>query len=331
VTRSEWTHTRPLPPPALNTVEEYAARLEDPAFWAPYVCEILQRHGLPTATPTLGTVGSFPTFLVGQYVVKLYGERFEGAICYQSERTVLRLLREQPAILAPALIADGALFDTAGAAGGEAPILGDTATGQDWPWPYLVMTRLPGISWHQARLGEAERHAVARQLGAIVRQLHALTVPAGPLVEPDRLSAFRHTCVERLRRYGELPEHLIGQVDAYLLPPRPERRLVHADLHSHHLLVDGGRLVGIIDWGDAFATDPYYELPALYLNTFNGDKRLLRAFLDGYGWPADPDFARQAMTMTLMFEFNALHDVAAHIDLREIATLDELADRVWAL
>jgi hygromycin-B 7''-O-kinase len=318
-----------LTPPTFETVDAYAARLEDPAFWASYVREIVTRHGLPTAPLAVGTVGSFPTFLVGEYVVKLYGERFEGPICFKSERTVLRLLHEDRAILAPALVADGDLFGADSRSASEMHVPETLATGHAWPWPYLVMTRLPGTSWHQARLGEAERHAVARQLGASVRRLHDLPPPAGQFWERDWLAEFRATCVERQRRYGCLPERLIEQIDGYLLPPRPDRRLVHADLHDHHVLVDSARLLGIIDWGDAIVADPYYELPALYLNTFGGDKRLLQAFLDGYGWTPDRDFARRAMTMTLIFQFNAVHGIAQRVDLRAIPTLEALADLIW--
>jgi hypothetical protein len=75
--------------------------------------------------------------------------------------------------------------------------------------------------------------------------------------------------------------------------------------------------------------DPYYELPALHLGTFDADKGLLAAFLDGYGWPPDPDFARRAMTMTLLHAFDVMDGVAQRLDLRRVSTLEELADLVW--
>jgi aminoglycoside phosphotransferase (APT) family kinase protein len=88
----------------------------------------------------------------------------------------------------------------------------------------------------------------------------------------------------------------VNQIDSFvsLSPPSTTQRIVHADLHSDHLFVDAGRLVGVIDWGDAFHGDPYYELPALYFGTFGGNERLLRAFLDGDHWELTSDFSGRA-------------------------------------
>jgi hypothetical protein len=94
---------------------------------------------------------------------------------------------------------------------------------------------------------------------------------------------------------------------------------------------DNVYLAGVIDWGDALVIDPYYELPALYLGTFKGDKRLLRAFLAGYGWEIGADFAQRAMTMTLLHEWDVLADVGKFVALDAVASLDELATTLWGL
>ena len=109
---------------------------------------------------------------------------------------------------------------------------------------------------------------------------------------------------------------------------------MHADLHGDHIFVHDGHLAGIIDWGDAWCGDPYYDLPALFFGTFAGSKSLLRAFLDAYGWPVGSEsgglsFARRAMTMTLLHEFNPLGH--AMPSLEDVTTLDELAEILWRL
>jgi hypothetical protein len=65
------------------------------------------------------------------------------------------------------------------------------------------------------------------------------------------------------------------------------------------------------------------------LHTFNADVRLLASFLDGYGWPAHPDFERRALSATLAYPFNVLDRVAQAIDLRQFDTLDALATHIW--
>jgi aminoglycoside phosphotransferase (APT) family kinase protein len=277
------------------------------------VSEVLARHRLPEAPIEIGAVGSFPTFLVGRHVVKLFGERFFGELCHEVERSLQSLLHAHPEILAPAPVAEGRLF----------------AEDQGWPWPYLVSARLDGIAWHAAALARPEWEHVARQLGQVVRRLHTLPPPPGPTWERDWLAELRAGCVERQRRWSVLPPHLVDQIAGYLAPPSPERRLIHADLHDHHIFVQGARLVGIIDWGDALLADPYYELPALHLHTFRGDRGLLATFLDGYGWGPGTDFAHRAMTMALIYEFNVLDGLSTLFDLHAIGTLAELADLLW--
>jgi hygromycin-B 7''-O-kinase len=302
-----------LPPPTCATVHEYAARLVDAGFWAPYVARALARHRLPMEAPEAGAVGTFPTFLVGRYVVKLFGELFFGAACHEVEGSLHRVLLAHPEIPAPALIADGELFD------------------EGWPWPYLITARLAGTAWCDAALRPAEREDLARCLGSVVRRVHELPPPSGSVWERDWLAEFRAGCVDRHRGWGSLPAHLIDQIDQFLVEPSTDRRLIHADLHGGHLFVDRACLVGIVDWGDALVADRYYELPALHLRAFRGSKHLLKAFLGGCGWEIGADFARRAMTMTLVREFNVLDEVDAIVDLDAIATLDELADRLWDL
>jgi hypothetical protein len=55
-----------LPSPRFGSLDAYRACLGDPAFRAPYVAEVLGRHGLPMSAPTSGTVGTCPTFLAGE-------------------------------------------------------------------------------------------------------------------------------------------------------------------------------------------------------------------------------------------------------------------------
>lgn len=303
--------TAHLPRPSFASVAEYGARLGDAAYWRPYVAAVLARHGLREAEPEVGAVGSFPTFLAGPHAVKLFGELFLGAVCHATELSIHRLLLEVPDVPTPRLVAEGRLF------------------GDDWPWPYLVTTRQEGTSWADARLHPAERAQVAGHLGAVVRRVHDLPPPPGVDWGRDWLAEFRADCVERHRRWGTLPAHLVAHIDAYLVAPSSRRRLVHADLHADHVFVDRGRLAGLIDWGDALHADPYYELPSLHLHTFGGDERLLGAFLDGYGWAVGSDFSRRAMSMTLQHQFDVLRALRGRIDLNEFARLDDLADRLW--
>jgi hypothetical protein len=60
------------PPPAFTSYQQCYDSLRDAEFWEPYVHAVLARHGVPLAPAEAGFVGQFPTFLVGEVVVKLF-------------------------------------------------------------------------------------------------------------------------------------------------------------------------------------------------------------------------------------------------------------------
>jgi Phosphotransferase enzyme family len=291
----------------------YAQKLQDAAFWQPYVDQVLRRHNLPRGQAVVGEIGTFPTFLVGSSVIKFFGEWFDGAECFEIERSLYSsTLPMLCAVNVPRLLAHGQLFETG------------------WPWPYIVTTRLEGTAWSQITIRPVDwKPVVASELGLALHEVHHLDCPDEPVWQRDVLSALRATCATRHRTWQVLPEFLIEQIDEYLTPPSTECCLVHADLHENHIFVRDGHLAGIIDWGDALCCDPYYDLPSLFFLTFGGEKSLLRTFLEAYDWPTTKDFVHRAMTMTLVHEFNPLG--AAPLSLDGVRTLHDLAASLWEL
>ena len=109
--------------------------------------------------------------------------------------------------------------------------------------------------------------------------------------------------------------------------------LIHADLTRDHLLgrvVDGRwQSLALIDFGDAMTGDLLYELSALHLDMFRGEKRLLRAFLDAYGMTEEARAAlpHQALATSLLHQFNDFE--ALEPGRLAARTLEELADDLW--
>lgn len=323
--------------PPIVSEDAYRRVFQDAAFWRPYVAEICRRHALGDARSIAGThPGTYPVFIVDdRYVVKLFGDWFFGAWCLRFERAMYELLPADPAIPAPALVAGGELF------------LGD-----GWPWPYLVSTVMPGRPLREdvGLLGDAGRRDVVVFLADVLRRVHALR-PAADSPLALTWTAFdtlmreqREGLAARHRGWSTLPKRLIDQIDGWLppleglvdrgVPPH----VLHGDLHATHGFGfrdgDRWRPSGIIDFGDALTGDRAYDLVALHLGTFHGDRRWLRAFLDAYGFDVGlrRDFSRRQLAMTLLHEFNVLDGVmAAHPELSAAETLDELADRLWGV
>jgi hygromycin-B 7''-O-kinase len=287
----------------------YGEHLGDAGYWGEYVRAVLEREELPRAEIEAPFVGTFPTFLVGGLVVKLFGETFDGGDAFAAELAMGELLAGVPEVPAPAVVAHGRLFD-----------------GSDgWSWPYLIMERLTARAARDVPSGPSLRPA-AKQLGPALARLHTLTAPP-TIAARDPLPALRAEAPARLRGFG-LPAHLADQVPDFLADAPAERVLVHADVTADHVFVDDDGLVGIIDWADAITADPWYELVALRFDALRGDPDLFAILLDSYDWPRSDDFGIRTLQGVLEFQFDAITAIARTVDLDRLPTLHHLADHL---
>ncbi len=304
-----------LPQP--GSVADYTEIRTDLDIWAHNARIALDAAGLPAPGEIrLGDITTFPTVLTDTGVaVKFFGEHFDGPGQFRSELAAYAVLAGS-GLPVPTIVATGSL-----------------APHQTrWSWPYLIITIVPGTPYSRYRktATPAQRLGIASGLGRFVRDLHAL-----PLPEPDHrrflamLTGRRRDAIRDHRAWGHLPEKLCARLDEFLPDPAeligPEPVFLHADLHADHVFVEDNGISGVIDFADAYAGDPDYELVTLHLGTFAADKALLRRFLAEYGRPA-PD-PRRMLAWTLLHECDVLAD--ADLDLRQVNDFDELAALVW--
>ena len=302
-------------PPAFESAKEYRSRIADVGFWRPYISRILKRHDLSGMERGVmaGHNATYPTFLCGDVVVKLFGHFPPWRKSHAAECSALHLVANDPKIAAPQLLASGSIFRDS-----------------DMPWPYLVTGRMPGVQCWRAELSTAQLTALAVDLGRQIRRVHALqpirVMPQAELPVADIVAA---AC------RSSFPRHLIPGIRRYLARLRPfDHVLVHSDLVDSHIYVEGGCLSGIIDWGDAAVIDRHYELAKLFFDTFRCDKELLGVFLAASEWPVGGDFAhrtlalalhRQAVGFAQHHTFDVFHRLPSPLRRQEIGTLDDLA------
>jgi hypothetical protein len=315
----------------LEDIDHYRRLFTSVPFWEAYVKEVCRRHGLRPDTPVrAGVPGTCPVFIAGErWLIKFFGRLFGGGNSFQAEREAGGLMRLAPAIPVAPIIAQGELG------------------GDSWPWPYIVYLYLPGASLEEmaGQISEEDWQAIACEMGVTLRRLHALPL-TGSAVFPPNLDAYcallaaqRAACTANHYAWGSLPSHLVDQIEGFL-PPLDDlvdrtcpAHLIHADLTRDHLL---GRIVegrwqtlGLIDFGDAMTGDLSYELAALQLDMFRGDRRLLNIFLDAYGLDVvqRSGLARRAMATALLHQFDVFCLLPRK--LLHMQTLEELADVLW--
>ena len=151
--------------------------------------------------------------------------------------------------------------------------------GDRFQWPFFGAPLLSGLEPCHAALDDGARETVGAELGSVLRVLHSpetlasadpsCTLPDDPIRRAD--TPFRVTRTRE--RLAELPPGLwqpTPRVEEILaegerLAPSTRRVLTHGDLHVRHLLVEGGSLSGILDWGDMCRSDPAIDLMLVWL------------------------------------------------------------------
>lgn len=321
----------------LRDLPGYQAHFMDISLWEGYVHHAIRTSFAYKARQIRpGVAGSYPTFIVNEkWVIKFFGELLNGAESHAAERSATRIAN-LARVPCATLVAEGKLFDH----------------GQDWPWPYLIFDFIPGLPYNQVQAGltHSERIQTAQWLGENIARLHQFALPENAEFPNnwkgylDFLNKQRIECIDRHRQWGVFPPHLCSQMDDYILPaeqlisPDEKPHLIHADITRDHLL--GEYIHGvwackaIIDFGDAISGSLFYELCALHLDLFAGDRELLRSFLQSYGTQAqiEPPFIQRAMSTALLHRFNVFEILPNYYPAYQQATsLDELADCLWQI
>jgi Ser/Thr protein kinase RdoA (MazF antagonist) len=160
----------------------------------------------------------------------------------------------------------------------------------------LVMTRLPG---RPARFTDDDPVGVSRQLGGLLRELHSITLESFGYIEtrvtnpvPTNLEYMRRRVEGKLRNGPQplrepIERHVAAREEAFA--GCETAVLCHNDAHDANVLVEGGRITGLIDWENAVAADPVLDLAKSWAFSDGRSEETLEALVDGYG-PLRPDW-----------------------------------------
>jgi len=142
-----------------------------------------------------------------------------------------------------------------------------------FPWPFFGARMLPGVELCDAP--ETSRSELAVEVARFLRTLHGAEVMAAVGAElPENWTRradmeFRVPYV--LDKVAELdplwhaPAHVRALIaDARSLPPPQPRAVCHGDLHFRHVLVEDGRVSGVIDWIDLCRGEPALDLQLVW-------------------------------------------------------------------
>lgn len=127
-----------------------------------------------------------------------------------------------------------------------------------FPYPFYAHRFVEGAS--AVGIAASDRRALAAPLGRFLAVLHTLEGPGVPVDtmrgDPAKAAARAAPRAAGTPWETELRRRLALPPPRSVSPPC----LLHGDLYSRHLLVDGGALVGVIDWGDVCVGDRALDL-----------------------------------------------------------------------
>ncbi|WP_374572906.1 phosphotransferase family protein [Phenylobacterium sp.] len=186
------------------------------------------------------------------------------------------------------------------------------------PLRFALMTVLPGTmvrSW----MTTTNVDQVYRQAGALLRQMHAIRMPSYGYIKDQGIEKPMASNREHMayafegafRRFREAggDEELARQLEALAaanmdLTDSRGPVLCHDDLHQGNVLVerqpDGELCVsGLVDFGNARAADPLFDLAKAIFCSSHEDPRAARPLLEGYGELDHPDAEAALQLYTL--------------------------------
>jgi hygromycin-B 7''-O-kinase len=310
--------------PLFTDYEPFRIWREEPAQWLPIALDIVRSHGLTCAAPhVFGTGTNVVMALDEKLILKIFPPILRSQ--FVSERGSLAQLRGQLRIAIPEIVVEG----------------------ERDGWPYLVITRVPGILGAQAwpSLPEQEKERVLAEIGETIAEVQRAPIGALARIEPDWGTFMRGQiagCRARHERLG-LPDKFLRGLDellrdaAALIPlDKPPVILTGEYIPENFLLGrDGDRwhLVGLIDFGDVMTGWGEYDLlgPSAFMTA--GMVRRVRSLFEGFGYSAadiGPDLKRRLMALMLL---HRVSDPGRQICIggwqQKAADLHELQDLLW--
>lgn len=242
---------------ALGMPDHRSARADSPAA-DPVLRRTLASAGLPTTGRFLRKAGWVSRAWIGEHhVVRVSGDG-PSRDAYRHEAEIA------------ALLVDSGVPHARHIAHGHGP---------DGTW--YISERLPGRTLHEAwPTADAHlRRSMIESLGAVLRTLHSVAAPDGllppwlahaldggpwPAYHPPVVDRSLQRVEEARRRHGG-DTRLLTDVATWVQERLPlfdgdRPALVHGDLHGSNVLVDEGRVTGLVDFAEALGQPADAEL-----------------------------------------------------------------------
>lgn len=179
---------------------------------------------------------------------------------------------------------------------------------ETYPRNFIVIEKLPGVPLDEVDLAAEERQRLIREAGWAVRSVHEIGIPGFGLLEEakylrtaqvqgefdswdDFLNQVLNLALPALRAEGVIDDAEVERIDRAIADHDdfydlgPVGHLLHGRFDPAHVLVDKGRVSGIVDFVDRRSGDPAWDLGGFLIDNLADTRSLLA------GYDADQDRA----------------------------------------
>ncbi len=160
----------------------------------------------------------------------------------------------------------------------------------------------------EVALGTEERHRLIREAGWAIRAVHEIGIPGFGVLEEatylrnaqvqgqydsweEYLDGALESAVTALRTSGAIDDAGVDRINRVCCRPcgnlydlGPVGQLLHGSFDPSHVLVDEGRVTGLVDFGERRSGDPAWDIGGFLMDSIGETRHLL----EGY----DPDKRR---------------------------------------
>lgn len=285
---------------------------------------ILNRHHLPLKSLSIFSEGTNIVFSYdNRKVIKLFPPFHQEH--FKSEGLVLKALEGKLSVKTPELYYEG---EIAG-------------------WPYLIMSQLVGTLLEKLwdGLDHQNKLIIVKELGSLIKEVHSLPTEGleaidchwNRFIEKQIAACVAHHHTKKLN-----PD-LIQQIPSYMEHVKhslfniEKPVILTGEYTPMNFLVRniGGiwHIGGLIDFGDAMLGHYKYDLlgPGAFL--IQGDKELLKAFLEAYGFLPNELHETLSRELTALMLLHQYSNLNVQVRIRgwenKVSALEELEKLVW--
>jgi hygromycin-B 7''-O-kinase len=309
--------------PVILTDSEYENIKRNTALFENAVREIIACHQLPETSFSRCEGSNIVFALESGTIIKIFPAFHKSQ--FESEVRVMKHLYNKLSVSTPAVKFEGELAG----------------------WPYIIMTQLEGtlLEGLWDKLDSANKIIILRELGALIREVHSLSVQGLEVIDCHWPVFIRHQINQCYKRHQatELSDKLLQQIPKYLsfteeiLPEIKHPVILTGEYTPMNLLVTqesvNWHINGLIDFGDAMLGLPEYDLlgPGVFL--IQGDKLFLKEFLLAYGYLEEELTQKLSRQLTLLLLLHRYSNLNLQIRIenwhQKVERLEDLENLVW--